>query len=459
MVISLEKLVNQTNACVVMATQNSRQGAQLAGVYCSLNKTVYSVPTLGDLPSASENKGRFIFVQSTSSYRYSDGITWTNNFDTTLTTTSTGLIFSWGGSYNGTYGSLGDNSTAPRSSPVREITSSTTWRLVAAGAVSTHAIKTDGSLWSWGCNSYGRLGDNTSTDRSSPVMEITSSTNWCQISGGVTHASAIKTDGSLWSWGQNYFGRLGNNSTINRSSPVREITSSTNWCQASAGGSHTNALKTDGSLWSWGSASGGVLGNNSTIDRSSPVREITSSTNWCQVGSGLFHVSAVKTDGSLWSWGCNNYGNLGNNSTINRSSPVREITSSTNWCQVGSGSVHVSAVKTDGSLWSWGCNNYGNLGNNSTINRSSPVREITSSTNWCQVSAGSFRTGALKTDGSLWSWGYNNRGGLGNNSTISRSSPVREITSNTDWCLLDAGNGHTAAIRGTSITKGFNAVS
>ena len=252
-----------------------------------------------------------------------------------------------------------------------------------------------GALWSWGGNNNGRLGDNTITNRSSPVREITSSTTWCQTSAGFYHTSALKTDGTLWSWGRGNYGRLGDNTATSKSSPVREITSSTTWCQTSAGGISTSAIKKDGTLWSWG---GGLqLGDNTTTNRSSPVREASSSTTWCQTSVGYRHASAIKTDGALWSWGSNGCGQLGDNTTTGRSSPVREITSSTTWCQTSAGCVNNSALKTDGTLWTWGGNLCGQLGDNTITNRSSPVREITSSTTWCQTSAGKVDTSAIKT--------------------------------------------------------------
>jgi alpha-tubulin suppressor-like RCC1 family protein len=402
------------------------------------SNAVFVVDNLLMLPT-SPSQGVLYYVKSEQSvYWYNQEYSWQN-----ISVTSFSTLFSWG---SNTCGRLGDNTTTNRSSPIREITSSLNWCQVSAGGSHTSAIKPDGSLWAWGNNACGRLGDNTTTDRSSPVREITSSTNWCQVSAGGYHTTALKTDGSLWSWGLGTCGRLGNSALTVRSSPVREITSSTNWCQVSGGRDHASAIKTDGSLWSWGNNQYGRLGDNSVTNKSSPVREITSSTNWCQVSAGGFHTSAIKTDGSVWSWGCNNAGRLGDNTTTNRSSPVREITSSTNWCQVNSYN-HSSAVKTDGSLWAWGYNSFGRLGDNTTTNRSSPVREITSSTNWCQVSAGSAQTNALKTDGSLWAWGYNRYGRLGDNTTTDRSSPVREITSSTNWCQVATGFAHAMAIK------------
>ena len=359
-----------------------------------------------------------------------------------FTPTVGGALWSWGGNNNGR---LGDNTITNRSSPVREITSSTTWCQTSAGFYHTSALKTDGTLWSWGRGSYGRLGDNTVTNRSSPVREITSSTTWCQTTSDNRSTHAIKTDGSLWSWGSNIVGQLGDNTTANRSSPVREITSSTTWCQTASSNYTASAVKTDGTLWSWGSGGYGRLGDNTATSKSSPVREITSSTTWCQTSAGGISTSAIKKDGTLWSWGGGLQ--LGDNTTTNRSSPVREASSSTTWCQTSVGYRHASAIKTDGALWSWGSNGCGQLGDNTTTGRSSPVREITSSTTWCQTSAGCSHNSALKTDGTLWTWGDNGCGQLGNNAVTNRSSPVREITSSTTWCQTEAGKVDTSAIK------------
>lgn len=359
-----------------------------------------------------------------------------------MTTTLSRTLWSWG------FNAIGDNTSISRSSPVREITRSTTWCTMSAGDCVTTAIKTDGTLWSWGtANGSGQLADNTTIGRSSPVREITSSTTWCQIGTSINHSAAIKTDGTLWAWGYNLFnGSLGDGSKTTRSSPVQEICSGTTWCRVGTGSKTSVALKTDGSLWTWGLNSDGQLADNSTDSRCSPGREITSNTTWCQIGVGLTHVSALRTNGSLWAWGCNANGRLGDNTTTNRSSPVQEITSSTNWCQVA-GNNHTAALKTDGSLWTWGFNSCGNLGDLTIIDRSSPIQEITSSKTWYQVTSGRGSTLSVKTDGTIWAWGGNNCGKLGDNTTITRSSPVREVTSSTNWCLVSAGNCHATAIK------------
>ena len=357
-------------------------------------------------------------------------------------------LWTWG---QNTSGQLGDNTTTNRSSPVQTIASGTNWKSVAAGYYHTAAIKTDGTLWTWGQNNYGGLGDNTRVNKSSPVQTIAAGTNWKSVAAGQTHTAAIKTDGTLWLWGQNtYFGALGDNTTTNRSSPVQTISSGTNWKSVAAGRIHTVAIKTDGTLWTWGYNGYGVLGDNTAVNRSSPVQTIASGTNWKSVAAGYFHTAAIKTDGTLWTWGYNAYGELGDNTTTNRSSPVQTVSWGTNWKSVAAGSNHTAAIKTDGTLWTWGYNGYGALGDNTTVTKSSPVQTVSWGTNWKSVAAGQYHTVAIKTDGTLWLWGWNNYGQLGDNTTTNRSSPVQTISSGTNWKSIAAVGYHTVAIRDNS---------
>ena len=152
----------------------------------------------------------------------------------------------------------------------------------------------DGTLWTWGYNPYGSLGDNTTTNKSSPVQTIAGGTNWKQVSASGSHTAAIKTDGTLWTWGQNNFGQLGDNTTTSKYSPVQTIAGGTNWKQVSCGTMHTAAIKTDGTLWIWGSNSYGQLGDNTTTYKSSPVQTISAGTDWKQVSCGYNHTAAIK---------------------------------------------------------------------------------------------------------------------------------------------------------------------
>jgi alpha-tubulin suppressor-like RCC1 family protein len=356
----------------------------------------------------------------------------------------------WTCGYNIT-GSLGDGTTTSRSSLGTTAGGGTNWKQVDCGTGYTTAVKTDGTLWAWGNNGSGRLGDGTTTNRSSPVTTAGGGTNWKQVDCGVQHAAAVKTDGTLWTWGTNSSGQLGTGTTTNRSSPGTTAGGGTNWRQAACGSQHTAAIKTDGTLWTWGNNGSGRLGDGTTTNRSSPVTTVGGGTNWKQVAGGASYTTAVKTDGTLWTWGINDSGQLGTGNTVSRSSPTTPTGGGTNWKQVAGGSNHAAAVKTDGTLWAWGNNGSGRLGDGTTTNRSSPVTTAGGGTNWKQVAGGNQLTAAIKTDGTLWTWGTNDSGQLGTGTTTNRSSPGTTIGGGTNWRQAACGNNHAAATTDLSI--------
>jgi alpha-tubulin suppressor-like RCC1 family protein len=369
-------------------------------------------------------------------------------FDTGNVIFSGAELYVWGSNGSGRLG-LGDIND--RSSPV-QVGALTTWAQVSAGSGHTGAIKTDGTLWAWGYNAQGQAGQNSIVDSSlSSPVQIGALTNWSQLSSGGLHKSSIKTDGTLWAWGRNNSGQLGDNTTVNKSSPI-QVGALTDWAQVSAGSQHTVAIRTGGELYAWGANGGsayapgyGRLGDGTTINRSSPV-QVGALTTWSQASAGVFLTAALKTDGTLWTWGGNDNGQLGQNNVIFRSSPV-QVGALTNWAQVSAGQFQTISIKTDGTLWAWGRNNSGELGDDTVYRRSSPV-QVGALTNWAQVSSASgAHTAALKTDGTLWMWGSNGFGQLGDNATSARSSPI-QIGALTDWAQVSAGAAFTAALQG-----------
>lgn len=354
-----------------------------------------------------------------------------------------GGLWTWG---NNAYGQLGVNDTTARCTPVTTFIGSFNWKQVDCGNRQTMAIKTDGTLWGWGRNTSGQLGIGDKTDRPTPVQVSSIVNYWKQVSCSSDHSAATRNDGTLWTWGSNSYGELGNNTTIATCTPITVTGGGTNWKQVDCGFSHTAAIKTDGRLWIWGKNSRGQLGTNDTIDRSTPVTIFSSATNWKQVSCGAYHTAAIKYDGTLWTWGWNLYGQLGTNDTTDRSTPVTTFIGGTNWKQVACGSDYMAAVKTDGTLWLWGSNTQQCLGTFDTIDRCTPVTTFSGGTTWKQVDCGYYSTVAIKTDGTLWTWGDNTYLQLGIFDVVSKCTPVTTYAGGTNWKQVSGGNFHTVAI-------------
>ena len=301
-----------------------------------------------------------------------------------------------------------------------------------------------GGIWTSGYGPQGQIGDNATVNRSSPV-QVGALTDWVDVAMSSEHTGGIRSNGTLWMWGSGYFGQLGIGLDYAfRSSPV-QVGALTNWAQVSTGTQFSAAIKTTGSLYMWGRGTFGRLGNSNTISKSSPV-QVGISTDWAQVSTAFQHSSAIKTNGTLWTWGLGYLGRLGHNDTISRSSPV-QVGALTNWAQVSAGSRSAAAVKTDGTLWTWGYGLSGRLGLNISrfIDVSSPT-QVGALTNWAQVASGAECCIAIKTDGTIWSWGGNGAGQLGNGNFPEVSSPV-QIGALTNWAQPAAGKQHSAAIK------------
>jgi alpha-tubulin suppressor-like RCC1 family protein len=372
---------------------------------------------------------------------------------------SDGGLYTWGDNY--AYGQLGTNNTTNRSSPGSTAAGlGLNWKDMEACNRSSAAIKSDGTLWTWGHNTKGELGTGNTTSRSSPGTTAGGGTNWKQVSisqqyTGISTA-AIKTDGTLWTWGANDGAQLGTDNYTSRSSPGTTVGGGTNWKQVSCGLIHMAAIKTDGTLWTWGFNSSGVLGTGDLTQRSSPGTTVGGGTNWKQVSSGENRMAAVKTDGTLWTWGSNTQGQLGEGTTTARSSPGTTAGGGTNWKEVTAGRASM-AIKTDGTLWTWGWDNYGilGIGSGSRTDRSSPGTTSGGGTNWKSVGrsmTNGYNCGAaIKTDGTLWTWGFNQNGGLGRGTTNDAfaggsASPGTVVGGVTTWKQVAVGVQHMMGI-------------
>ena len=348
-------------------------------------------------------------------------------------------LWTWG---QNSHGGLGQNNATNYSSP-RQIPG-TTWAK-ASGSTTSAGIKTDGTLWMWGRNNYGELGQNSIPGNedygiSSPTQ--VPATTWSDMSIGAQFMLATKTDGTLWTWGINEQGQLGQNQAtgvLDALSSPTQVGTDTDWNKMAAGWRKSHVIKTDGALWAWGLNSYGHLGQNNRTSTSSPVQV---PGTWNQVAQGWYHNMGLKTDGTLWAWGYYGGGALGQNNNTNYSSPT-QVGTDTTWSDITSAAYASAGVKTDGTLWTWGRNNYGALGHNNALpagNQSSPT-QVGTGTDWSNVEMGeggaSYATYALKTDGTLWGMGYNDYGNLAQQpATSGYSSPVQ--IPGTDWSSIKA---------------------
>jgi len=286
-------------------------------------------------------------------------------------------------------GVLGIGNLTSYSSPV-QVGSDTDWQLISNHRTSTIAIR-GGKLFCWGYNGTGSIGDGTTTSKCSPV-QIGTATDWASHIGaiggnGLSHF-AIKEDGGLWSWGKNQFGQLGHDHVSQRNSPVQVgynvSTILYDWRTISEYFA-TVAVKTDGTLWSWGKNSNGQLGHGNTTNLSSPV-QVGTLTDWAQAVSGGPTCAMIKTDGTLWTMGDNSRGVLGIGNLTSYSSPV-QVGSLTDWVKIGLGYFNATGYRSNGTIWSWGWSRKGCSGRGDTATISSPA-QIGSETTWVNLSSG-----------------------------------------------------------------------
>lgn len=335
------------------------------------------------------------------------------------------------------------------------------WESVSVGEGHVLGIKTDGTLWSWGNNNMGQLGNGT-VDWISPFPEqVGTATTWATVHSGVIHCFGIKDDGTLWAWGSNEKGKLGIGTiTLEMSANPLQVGIST-WKMVSTGINFTIGIRANGTLWGWGENQYGTVGNGSSVDQAAPVL-IDASTNWKMTSSSTFRTLAIKEDGTLWGWGSNNGNRLGFSggtpaSYMNVVTVPTQIGTATDWKSVASGFDHTIALKNDNTLWTWGAGNHGQLGNNSTTTFIPYPLQLGTATDWVSIETKYSSCFAIKTDGTLWAWGLNTSGTLGNGTQTNLLVPT-QITTENNWLSLSSRNNATAALKtdGSLYTWGYN---
>ncbi|NHN28044.1 T9SS type A sorting domain-containing protein [Flavobacterium jejuense] len=336
--------------------------------------------------------------------------------DTVSVLLSDGTIYNWG--QNG-YGQLGIGTATSEDSPVLFSTQSD-WEVLTYGRLHSAGLKNDGTIWSWGNNDLGQLGNGTNTTSNTPAP-IGNENDWISISAGNLHSVALKSDGTLWGWGNNQASELLDFSIYPATftAPV-QMSTDTDWDKIYAGYFRTFGIKNDGTLWGRGNNSYGAIG---TVMQGfiNDFTQVGSDADWVKVsGARSRHTLALKSNGTLWAWGNNENGKLGDGTIINRPTPIQIGTSQ--WKDIAAGVVHSLGIKADGTLWQWG--SYGWIEGQLLIpNNSSPV-QVGTDTDWKSIAAGYSISFAVKEDNTLWGWGFNTLGWLGNGSTVSTANPV-----------------------------------
>jgi alpha-tubulin suppressor-like RCC1 family protein len=331
-------------------------------------------------------------------------------------------------------------SAAPKASATNLMATAVGRPEVCSGGDSGYAIKPDGSLWVWGNDGLGELGLGDLVNRSRPTR-LGRTVSWVSVATNWNYCLALKSDGSLWAWGLNVNGELGIGVESKHSDRPRRVAGS-DW-RAVACDLFSVAIKRDGSLWAWGINDVGELGNTTVASSPVPVR-IGTDDDWKAIAVGGFgNGLALKTNGTLWAWGGNEWGELGQGTSDDLSHPVpTQIGTDSDWVSIAAGEYSCFAIKSDGSLWAWGENRGGQLGTGDRTNRFVPTR-VGTGTGWVAVAPGWYHCLALKRDGSLWAWGSNTYGELG----IGRRGALTPTLVGYGWAKIADGNDFSLAVK------------
>lgn len=346
----------------------------------------------------------------------------------TVAVTGDGSVWAWGSNGGG---ELADGTVAVNNIP-GAVQGLGKIAAVAVGAFHSLALAKDGSVWAWGGNANGALGNDTLRNSALP-QRIAGLTNVTAVSAGQDYSLGLDANGTVWSWGYAGAGRLGNGITSGNYPKPQPLTSFPGAIRISAGSEHALALRSDGSVWAWGLNNFGQVGDGTTTDRSTPTR-VADLSNIFAVAAGGFHSLALDRSGNVWAWGNNCCGQLGDVSSPNSTVPVR-IADLVNVVAIAAGLKVSYAITTDGRVWAWGYNGEGELGAG-TISAYTPhASPITDIANFQGISGGSGSAVALRTDGTVWAWGRNFEGQIGDATFAQRNTPALTLDTTGDRAL------------------------
>jgi YD repeat-containing protein len=307
-------------------------------------------------------------------------------------------------------------------------------------------VRADGTVWAWGYNAYGQLGDGTTTPRRSTPIQVPGLSGITAVSGSRYHSLALRNDGTVWAWGYNGTGQLGDGTSTSRYSPV-QVQGLSGITAIAAGGYHSLALRNDGSVWAWGYNAYGQLGDTTYFDQLAPVRVYRYTAQGIKaLAAGLYHSMALRDDGTVWAWGYNIAGQLGHQN-IDKDAYPGQVPGLTSIKSIASRGEYALAVRGDGTLWSWGYDAYGQRGDGDTAAGPAP-QQVKNLANVAHIGAGDITALAVRGDGTLWSWGANHHGQLGTGQFLRvRQTEPTQAQGFTGITALAAGANHAVALR------------
>ena len=364
----------------------------------------------------------------------------------TVALKSDGTVWTWGANK---FGQLGDGTTIAKSLPV-QVGGLSGVVTIDGGEGHTLAVKLDGTVWAWGLNNYGQLGDATTENENIPV-QVNGLLDIIAVACGGNHSVVLDRNGDVWAWGANEYGQLGiggESSLGSKRNKPEKVNGLSGIIALACGGSHTIALSKDGEIYGWGCNQKGQIGDGTYIKKTAPVKVnglsgIIAITSGGALGVDTnSHNLALKSDGTVWAWGSNSDGQLGDGTDIDRNTPV-QVGGLSHVIAIAGGGAHSVALKSDGTVWAWGCNWAGQLGIGIPFSAKSKPVQVEYLSNVITITSGWMHSIAEKSDGTLYAWGYNELGELGDGTFTNRSLPVpvklplletdtaRDITSNT----------------------------